>query len=247
MNEKIALLQQWIDESERIVFFGGAGVSTGSGIPDYRSASGKYAQEWEYPLEVILSHDMLVRDPSVYYRYYRSDFQEAKPNVVHTYLAELERAGRLAAVITQNIDGLHQAAGSERVYELHGSVYRYHCMACGSAHTKEFVDRAEEVPLCACGGVVRPDVVFFGEQLDDDVVMGAVLAISDADLLIVGGTSLVVYPAAGLIDYYKGNRLALLNRDATAYDSHANLRITDDLVEVFSALCIPERSQGSST
>jgi NAD-dependent deacetylase len=219
-------LQQWVDESRRIVFFGGAGVSTESGIPDFRSVDGLYSQKYDQPPETILSHTYFARHTAGFYRFYRDKMLclDAQPNAAHLKLAELERAGKLAAVVTQNIDGLHQAAGSKAVYELHGSVHRNYCTKCGAFYGVDFIAGGEGVPCCpGCGGLVKPDVVLYEEGLDQDTVEGAVRAIAQADMLIVGGTSLVVYPAAGLIRYYQGDRLVLINRDPTPYDMEAGL------------------------
>ncbi len=238
-EDKIARLKSWIDESRSIVFFGGAGVSTESGIPDFRSADGLYAQKYAYPPEEIVSHDFLRRYPAEFYRFYRDKLivKGAKPNAAHLYLARLEREGRLSAVVTQNIDGLHQAAGSRTVYELHGSLLRNYCVKCGERYDGDYVQDAEDIPYCPkCGGMIRPDVVLYGEGLDGNVIAGAVSAIRHADMLIVGGTSLVVYPAAGLINYYRGHRLVLINLSSTPYDSEADLVIHGKIGEVFSRL-----------
>ena len=228
----IETLQAWIDESSRIVFFGGAGVSTESGIPDFRSVDGLYHQQYDYPPETILSHTFFQHAPEEFFRFYRAKMLalDAKPNAAHLKLAELERAGKLAAVVTQNIDGLHQAAGSKRVYELHGTVHRNICQKCGKVYDAQFVlENTESVPHCACGGMLKPDVVLYEEALDQEVISGAVHAIRQADLLIVGGTSLAVYPAAGLIDYYRGSRLVLMNKTPTARDTQASLLITEPI------------------
>ena len=227
-EEKLEQLQQWIDESRRIVFFGGAGVSTESGIPDFRSVDGLYNQQYAYPPETILSHSFFERNPEEFYRFYRNKmlFPDAQPNAAHRKLAELEAAGKLTAVVTQNIDGLHQAAGSVRVYELHGSIHRNHCMKCGQFYDLAFVMEAQGAPRCpVCGGLIKPDVVLYEEPLDQKTMMGALRAIQEADLLIIGGTSLAVYPAAGLIQYYEGKRLVLINKSPTPYDSQADLLI----------------------
>lgn len=236
MNEKIQTLKKWIEESDNIVFFGGAGVSTESGIPDFRSVDGLYNQKYDYPPETILSHSFFMEKPEEFYRFYRDKMvlKGVKPNRAHLRLAELEKEGKLKAVITQNIDGLHQLAGSKRVLELHGSTHRNYCMKCRKTYGYEAVSEGEGVPRCACGGIIRPDVVLYEEGLDADVMSDAVDAIKDADVLIVGGTSLVVYPAAGLINYYRGNKLVLINRGATAYDSRANLLIQEKIGEVFA-------------
>ncbi len=221
-------LQQWITDSDNIVFFGGAGVSTESGIPDFRSVDGLYNQKYDQPPETILSHTYFQARTEDFYRFYRDKMLclDAKPNAAHKKLAELEQAGKLKAVVTQNIDGLHQAAGSQTVYELHGSVHRNYCTKCRAFYGVDFIAGSQGVPRCpVCGGLVKPDVVLYEEGLDQDTIEGAVLAISRADVLIVGGTSLVVYPAAGLINYYRGNKLALINRDPTPYDGQADLVI----------------------
>ncbi len=232
-------LKTWVDEARAIVFFGGAGVSTESGIPDFRSVDGLYHQKFDYPPEEILSHSFFVRNPEYFYRFYREKMLplDAKPNPAHETLARWEREGKLLAVVTQNIDGLHQKAGSRKVYELHGSVHRNYCTKCGKAFGPEYIRDHAPLPLCdKCGGLIKPDVVLYEESLDEKCITGAVDAISRADLLIVGGTSLTVYPAAGLIRYYRGNRLALINRDATSYDDEANLVLRDPIGQVFAQL-----------
>ena len=230
-------LQSVIDKSKRIVFFGGAGVSTESGIPDFRSVDGLYNQKYDYPPEQILSHTFFVHKTSEFFRFYRDKMLclDKKPNKAHYKLAELEKAGKLSAVVTQNIDGLHQAAGSKRVYELHGSVLRNYCTKCGKFYDAEFIKNSADIPKCTCGGIIKPDVVLYEESLDPDVLAGAVAHISRADMLIVGGTSLQVYPAAGLINYYSGNKLVLINKTITPYDSYANLVINDSIGKVLSA------------
>ena len=236
--EKLDVLKQWISESSRIVFFGGAGVSTESGIPDFRSVDGLYSQKFDYPPETIISHTFYERKPDYFFRFYREKMLPLgfEPNITHRVLAGWEQEGKLAAVVTQNIDGLHQKAGSKRVYELHGSVLRNYCASCGKFHSAEFVKESAGVPKCACGGTVTPDVVLYEENLDGDVIAGSIKAIRSADLLIVAGTSLTVYPAAGLIQYYPGNRLVLINRDVTPYDRHADLVFHDSLGDIFSKL-----------
>lgn len=231
-------LQQWVRESSRIVFFGGAGVSTESGIPDFRSVDGLYRQKFEYPPETIISHSFYLKNPEYFFRFYREKMLPLgfEPNITHRKLAQWEQEGKLQAVVTQNIDGLHQRAGSRKVYELHGSVLRNYCTRCGTFYPAEFVKNAAGVPRCTCGGTVKPDVVLYEEGLDQEVIAKSVHAIRSADLLIVGGTSLTVYPAAGLIQYYRGNRLVLINRDATPYDDQADLVLHDNLGEVFSQL-----------
>ena len=230
-------LQQMVDESKRIVFFGGAGVSTESGIPDFRSVDGLYHQKYDYPPETILSHTFFMKKPEAFFRFYRDKMLplDARPNKAHLKLAEWEKAGKLLAVVTQNIDGLHQAAGSRKVFELHGSVHRNYCMKCGKFFPPEYIrDSLDTVPLCPCGGRIKPDVVLYEEMLDEDCINKAVSAISKADTLIISGTSLVVYPAAGLINYYNGNKLVLINRSATPYDEYADLVIHENIGNVFS-------------
>ena len=235
---KIETLKKWVEESSRIVFFGGAGVSTESGIPDFRSVDGLYNQKFEYPPERIISHTFFERKPEYFYRFYREKMMPLgfEPNITHKVLARWEQEGKLSAVVTQNIDGLHQKAGSKNVFELHGSVLRNYCLRCGQFHSADFVKNCEGVPKCACGGIVKPDVVLYEEGLNQRTIEGAVDAIYDADLLIVGGTSLTVYPAAGLIDYYRGKRLVLINRDETPYDHRANLVFHEGLGEIFRQL-----------
>lgn len=231
-------LQNWIQQSHKAVFFGGAGVSTESGIPDFRSVDGLYNQKFEYPPETIISHSFYRKDPAYFFRFYREKMMPLgfEPNITHKVLARLEAEGHLAAIVTQNIDGLHQKAGSKTVYELHGSVLRNYCTKCRKFHSAEFVKNATGIPLCDCGGIVKPDVVLYEEGLDDRTVNLAIHAIANADLLIVGGTSLTVYPAAGLLQYYRGNRLVLINRDETPYDSRADLVIHDSLGNIFSQI-----------
>ena len=232
-------LQAMVSESSRIVFFGGAGVSTESGIPDFRSVDGLYNQKYDYPPETILSHTFFMRKPEEFFRFYRDKMLplDARPNKAHLKLAEWEKEGKLLAVVTQNIDGLHQAAGSKKVYELHGSIHRNYCMKCGKFFPPEYIrDSKDAVPVCPCGGRIKPDVVLYEEGLDNDVVSGAVHAIAQADLLIVAGTSLTVYPAAGLIRYFRGKHMALINRDATPMDSECDLVIHDKVGEVLSSL-----------
>lgn len=233
-------LQNWIDESRRIVFFGGAGVSTESGVPDFRSQDGLYRQTWKYPPETILSHTFFRQNTAEFYEFYRAKMLplEAKPNAAHKKLAELERAGNLTAVITQNIDGLHQAAGSRNVLELHGSVHRNYCTRCGRFFDADFIKKSQGVPRCDCGGIVKPDVVLYEESLDGDVISRAVEALENADLLIVGGTSLAVYPAAGLIQYYGGRRIVLINRDPTPYDGRAGLILREPIGQVLGSVAV---------
>ena len=236
--EKLETLKQWIQESNRIVFFGGAGVSTESGIPDFRSVDGLYNQKFEYPPETIISHSFYEQRPEYFFRFYREKMLPLgfEPNITHKVLARWEQEGKLSAVVTQNIDGLHQKAGSKRVYELHGSVLRNYCTRCRKFHSAEFVRDADGVPKCTCGGIVKPDVVLYEESLDQDTIEKSVRAIQSADLLIVAGTSLTVYPAAGLIRYYHGKRLVLINRDATQYDHYANLVFHESLGKIFEQL-----------
>ncbi|MCI9121362.1 MAG: NAD-dependent protein deacylase [Oscillibacter sp.] len=239
MTDAVRTLKEWVEEARRIVFFGGAGVSTESGIPDFRSTGGLYSQQWKYPPETILSHSFYKSNPEEFFRFYRAKLlaPDAKPNAAHRKLAEWEAAGKLDAIVTQNIDGLHQAAGSRRVFELHGSVHRNYCERCGKAYPGfAFLLGKTGVPRCDCGGAIKPDVVLYEEGLDQDVLEGAIRAIAGADLLLIGGTSLNVYPAAGLINYYRGDRLALLNKSAVARDLSAGLVITDPIGEVLGQL-----------
>lgn len=233
-------LQQIIDSSRRIVFFGGAGVSTESGIPDFRSVDGLYHQKYDVPPETILSHTYFLRHPEEFFRFYRDKMLclTAKPNAAHKKLAELERAGKLTAVVTQNIDGLHTAAGSKNVYELHGSVHRNYCMQCGKFYDADFMLHSEGIPRCTCGGIIKPDVVLYEESLDDATVEGAVRAIENADTLIVAGTSLTVYPAAGMLRYFSGDHLVLINRDETPMDHLASLVIRDKVGEVLDGIAV---------
>lgn len=236
--EKLDILKQWVSESSRIVFFGGAGVSTESGIPDFRSVDGLYSQQFDYPPETIISHSFYKRNPEYFFRFYREKMLPLgfDPNITHRVLSRWEEEGKLSAVVTQNIDGLHQKAGSKRVYELHGSVLRNYCTRCGKFHSAQFIKESTGIPRCDCGGIVKPDVVLYEEGLDGETLENSVNAICNADLLIVGGTSLTVYPAAGLARYYGGNRLVLINRDETPLDHLANLVIHESLGEVFSQL-----------
>ena len=238
MTEAVETLKTWVQEAKAIAFFGGAGVSTESGIPDFRSTGGLYHQEWKYPPETILSHSFYKSNPEEFFRFYRAKMlaPEAKPNAAHKKLAEWEAAGKLTAVVTQNIDGLHQAAGSKHVCELHGSVHRNYCEKCGKFYGLDFILRSTGVPRCECGGTVKPDVVLYEEGLDGDVMSDAVNSIARADLLIIGGTSLNVWPAAGLINYFQGSRLALINKSAVARDLSAGLVITDPIGEVMAQL-----------
>ena len=238
MTEAVETLKTWVAESKAIAFFGGAGVSTESGIPDFRSTGGLYHQEWKYPPETILSHTFYKSNPEEFFRFYRAKLlaPEARPNAAHRKLAEWEAAGKLTAVVTQNIDGLHQAAGSRHVCELHGSVHRNYCEKCGKFYGLDFILNGGGVPRCECGGTVKPDVVLYEEGLDQAVMNDAVDAIARADLLIIGGTSLNVWPAAGLINYFRGTRLALINKSAVARDLSAGLVITDPIGEVMAQL-----------
>ena len=237
--DRISTLRSWIEESRRIVFFGGAGVSTESGIPDFRSVDGLYHQKFDYPPETILSHSFFRSHPEEFYRFYKEKMLvlDVEPNRAHKALAALEQQGKLSAVVTQNIDGLHQKAGSKQVFELHGSIHRNYCQKCRKFYGPEFVQQSVGIPRCSCGGTVKPDVVLYEESLDDRCIMGAVRAIAEADLLIVGGTSLTVYPAAGLIRYYQGNRLVLINRDETPYDDEANLVFRESIGQVLEEAC----------
>ena len=238
MEEQIRQLKEIIDGSDNIVFFGGAGVSTESGIPDFRSVDGLYHQTYKYPPETILSHSFFERNPEEYYRFHHDKLRltGAKPNAAHRKLAEWEAQGKLKAVITQNIDGLHQAAGSKNVIELHGTLLRCYCARCRKPYPFELVNDGSGVPRCGCGGVIRPDIVFYEEPLNEDDITTAVRYIREADVLIIGGTSLVVYPAAGLIDYYRGHKLILVNKGVTAQDNYADLVIHEKIGEVFSQL-----------
>ena len=238
MNEKWRQLKEWIDGSDNIVFFGGAGVSTESGIPDFRSVDGLYNQQYKYPPETIISQSFYMRYPEEFYRFYKDRmlFAGALPNGAHKALARLEERGKLKAVITQNIDGLHQMAGSREVLELHGSVHRNYCTRCGQFYDLDYIVKSDGVPHCSCGGVIKPDVVLYEEGLDNRTLQKSVDYIRNADILIIGGTSLVVYPAAGLIDYYRGNKLVLINKAATSRDSQADLVISDPIGEVLGTV-----------
>ena len=236
--EKVETLKQWVQESSRIVFFGGAGVSTESGIKDFRSVDGLYNQKFDYPPETILSHSFFRQDPDYFFRFYREKMLPLgyEPNITHQVLARWERDGKLLAVVTQNIDGLHQAAGSRTVWELHGSIHRNYCMECGRFYEAQYVKHADGVPRCECGGLIKPDVVLYEEGLDQNVIRGAVEAIAAADTLIIGGTSLVVYPAAGFIDYFRGKHLVVINKSSTARSVRAELSISAPIGEVMSGL-----------
>ena len=236
--EKLETFRKWIEESSAIVFFGGAGVSTESGIPDFRSTDGLYSQKFDYPPEQIISHSFYKANPSYFFRFYREKMLPLgfSPNITHLKLAQWEQEGKLLGIVTQNIDGLHQKAGSSKVFELHGSVLRNYCERCGKFHSAEFIKNHPDIPRCECGAIVKPDVVLYEESLDAGTIENAVNAISHADLLIVAGTSLTVYPAAGLVNYYKGNRMVLINRDSTPYDHHADLVFHCSLGDIFSQL-----------
>ena len=238
MNSNVETLRSWVAESRNLVFFGGAGVSTESGIPDFRSTDGLYHQKFDYPPETILSHSFFLRHTEYFFRFYREKMLvlDVEPNAAHKKLAEWEREGKLRAVVTQNIDGLHQKAGSKQVYELHGSVLRNYCERCHKFYDAWYIKNSTGIPLCDCGGRIKPDVVLYEEGLDEKTMMGAIQAIAAADLLIVGGTSLTVYPAAGLLQYYRGNRLVLINRDETPYDDRADLILREPIGQVFAQL-----------
>lgn len=236
--DRLQTLKEWVSESKRIVFFGGAGVSTESGIPDFRSVDGLYNQKFEYPPETIISHSFYKSRPEYFFRFYREKMMPMgfEPNITHKKLAQWEQEEKLLAVITQNIDGLHQKAGSKRVYELHGSIYRNYCTSCGKFHAAQFVKEHPDVPRCDCGGVVKPDVVLYEESLNTRTIEDSIRAIERADLLIVAGTSLTVYPAASFIRYFHGKHMVLINRDETPYDYMADLVLHDSLGEVFAQL-----------
>lgn len=236
--DKIEQFKELVLQSNNIVFFGGAGVSTESGIPDFRSKDGLYNQQYKYPPEEILSHTFFMNNTEEFYKFYKAKMNSLKyePNITHLKLANLENKGKLTAVITQNIDGLHQKAGSKNVYELHGSVLRNYCMDCGKFYDAEYVFESEGIPKCSCGGIIKPDVVLYEEGLNQQTIANSIDAIQNAELMIVGGTSLTVYPASGLINYFRGKNLVLVNRDATAYDSMANLVINDSLGKVFEVI-----------
>ena len=240
MNEKINQLKEIIEKSDNIVFFGGAGVSTESGIPDFRSKDGLYNQVYKYPPEQILSHTFFLNKTEEFYDFYRDKLNSLKyePNITHKKLAELEKAGKLKAVITQNIDGLHQKAGSKNVYELHGSVLRNYCMKCHKFYDAKYVFESTGIPKCECGGIIKPDVVLYEEGLNDEIITNSVRSIQEADFMIVAGTSLTVQPASGLINFFKGRNLVLINRDATPYDRIANLVINESLGDVFKEIIV---------
>ena len=238
MQDKAAVLQEWIQNSKNVVFFGGAGVSTESGIPDFRSVDGLYHQKYDYPPETILSHTFFMRNTEAFYRFYKDKMLclDAEPNMAHKRLAEWEKKGHVKAVITQNIDGLHQKAGSKEVLELHGSVLRNYCMKCHTFYDAEYMKNAKGVPVCECGGIIKPDVVLYEEGLDDTTMMKSIRYIAEADVLIIGGTSLVVYPAAGLIDYFRGDHLVVINKSATSRDKNADLVIEESIGEAFGRI-----------
>lgn len=237
-EQEITALQRIINESANIVFFGGAGVSTESGIPDFRSEDGLYHTKYSYPPERILSHSFFIQNPEVFYTFYREKilYLDAKPNPAHKKLAELEKLGKLKAVVTQNIDGLHQKAGSKTVYELHGSIHRNYCVECGKAYSAEFVKEVKGIPHCTCGGIIKPDVVLYEESLDGRTIQSAVSAIAKADTLIIGGTSLVVYPAAGFIDYFRGKHLLVINKSETGRAVRAELSINAPIGEILEKI-----------
>lgn len=239
-EKEIEQLQKMIDQSSRIVFFGGAGVSTESGIPDFRSADGIYSHKGRFSPEQIVSHTFFMRHTKDFYEFYKEKMMilDAKPNAAHLKLAEMENAGKLTAVVTQNIDGLHQAAGSRRVYELHGSIHRNYCMNCGKFYDAAYVKNSEGIPKCSCGGVVKPDVVLYEEGLDPQTIQDAVEAIASADMLLIGGTSLVVYPAAGFIDYFRGKHLAAINKSETAKNIRSELMISAPIGEILSRITV---------
>ncbi len=236
--DKISTLKSWVQDSDNIVFFGGAGVSTESGIPDFRSTDGLYHQKFAYPPETILSHSFFHAHAEYFYNFYREKMLilDVEPNRAHLALARLEEQGKLKAVVTQNIDGLHYKAGNKKVYELHGSIHRNYCQKCGKFYGPEFIQQSTGIPRCSCGGIIKPDVVLYEESLNDKCIMGSVEAIAGADVLIVGGTSLTVYPAAGLLRYYRGNKLVLINRDETPYDDEANLIFHESIGSVLGEL-----------
>ena len=240
MQAKQELLQDYIEQSRSAVFFGGAGVSTESGLPDFRSTDGIYQMKYPYPPEQILSHEFFFAHTEEFYQFYREKIAipAILPNITHIKLAQMQAAGKLSGIVTQNIDGLHQAAGSRNVYELHGSIHRNHCLRCKKAYALSDILGQEEVPRCACGGIIKPDVVLYGEELESETLSGAIHAISGADLLIVGGTSLSVYPAAGLLRYFHGDRLVLINQTATPMDARANLCFSCKLGEVFGRISL---------
>ena len=238
--EKLQELQRMIDESQRIVFFGGAGVSTESNIPDFRSSDGLYNEQYQYPPEQVVSHTFFQKRTELFYDFYKNKmmFLDAKPNAAHKKLAELERAGKLTAVVTQNIDGLHQMAGSKCVLELHGSIHRNYCQRCGKFYDAKYIKESEGIPRCECGGIIKPDVVLYEEGLDGRTIQNTVQAIAQADMLIIGGTSLVVYPAASFIDYFHGKYLVVINKSATPRDEQADLCIQEPIGKVLGEICV---------
>lgn len=240
MQDKREILQEWIANSNNVVFFGGAGVSTESGIPDFRSVDGLYNQEYDYPPETIISHTFFVNRTEEFYRFYKKKMLvlDAKPNMAHIRLAEWEKSGHVRAVITQNIDGLHQMAGSKEVLELHGSVHRNYCQRCRKFYDAKYMKEADGVPRCSCGGIIKPDVVLYEEGLDGETMTKSIRYIAQADVLIIGGTSLVVYPAAGLIDYFRGSKLVVINKSTTSRDKNADLVIDDSIGKVFESIHI---------
>ena len=240
MSRETEKLQEILDSHRRVVFFGGAGVSTESGIPDFRSVDGLYHQKYDYPPETILSHTFFMNHPEEFFRFYRDKMLalDAEPNAAHRKLAQLEKAGKLTGVVTQNIDGLHQKAGSVHVMELHGSVHRNYCMRCGKFYDARFMLESEGIPTCSCGGMIKPDVVLYEEGLDQNILRDAVKTISEVDVMIVGGTSLAVYPAAGLLDYFRGDVLVLINKGATPRDNSADLLIQAPIGQVFSQIVV---------
>lgn len=242
MDKAVEQLQKILDTHDRVVFFGGAGVSTESGIPDFRSVDGLYHQKYRYPPETILSHTFFMRQPEEFYRFYREKMlaPDARPNEAHRKLAQLEQAGTLTGVVTQNIDGLHQEAGSRHVMELHGSVHRNYCMKCGKFYDMRYMLESTGIPVCACGGIIKPDVVLYEEGLDQEILRDAVETIGNARVMIVGGTSLAVYPAAGLLDYFRGELLILINKSATPRDKNADLLIQEPIGQVFSRIRVPQ-------
>lgn len=236
--EDIKILQKLIDESENIVFFGGAGVSTASGIPDFRSKDGLYNLNYKYPPEEILEHNFFMNNPKEFYEFYINKLNclDKEPNICHKYLTNLEKCGKLKAIITQNIDSLHTKAGSKNVIELHGNIYRNHCLKCGKSYKPEYIFNSNNVPTCSCGGIIKPDVTLYGERLDDNVVNETIIALSKADLLIIAGTSLNVYPARNFINYFNGNKIVIINLDTTPYDNIATLVIHKPITDVFKKL-----------
>ncbi len=238
MQDKIELMKLWINHSDNIVFFGGAGVSTESGIPDFRSTDGIYHMKYAYPPETILSHSFFISQTKEFYEFYRDKmiYQNAMPNKTHLKLNELEKRGKLRGIVTQNIDGLHQKAGSDKVIELHGSIHRNYCMRCNQYYDLDYLQGSSEIPYCSCGGIIKPDVILYEEPLYPEITAKAINLIKNAEVLIIGGTSLSVYPAAGMVDYYPGNKMILINKDVTPYDRRANLLINMPLGEVFSQM-----------